>query len=341
MQKNIMVIGGSGFIGSYIARKLAESGRFVIIYDSVMPTEERKWLLKPFSDKLKFTYGDVNDLPTLLKTLKENEIDGIIHAAAMVDVLQSILQPKLTFQINTFGTLNVLEAARIENIARVVYISTIGLYAPKQYEPIDENHPVITSCDGPTTPYAVSKLAAEALGMNYWAYHKIDFISLRLSSVYGVGMRWPMYIKPIIENAVKGIPTKFPSGGDMKRDFTYVKDVANAALKALDVRTEHLKDRIFNIATGLEPITIHKVVEIVKKYIPEAEINIGQGLSNIEEDNIYRKIYEERSFKIRARLNIERARNQLHWFPEYRIEEGIKDYIEMYRKFIKEVDEAS
>ncbi|TMC15716.1 MAG: NAD(P)-dependent oxidoreductase [Chloroflexi bacterium] len=242
------------------------------------------------------------------------------HAAALYDPPYSLEEPALTFQVNVNGTINVLEAARFLGLQRVVQSSSIAVYAPRQYEPIDELHPILLpSAGNPLGSYGASKAAAEIVGLTYYSSNGVDFIALRNSAIYGYGMRYPMYIKPMVENSVRKLPTRFATGGDMRRDYTHVKDIAQAVIKALDVPASTLTQRIFNIGSG----TMHsatEVAETVRKILPEADIEIGTGLSALEQSDM----------RARGTLDLTAARQQLKYEPRYSLEAGIRDYIEMY-----------
>ncbi|GAC1345709.1 MAG: hypothetical protein NVSMB27_08210 [Ktedonobacteraceae bacterium] len=132
-------------------------------------------------------------------------------------------------------------------------------------------------------------------------------------------MRYPMYIKPMVENSVRKLPTRFATGGDMRRDYTHVKDVAQAVTKALDVPASTLTQRIFNVGSG----TMHsatQVAEAVRTLLPGANIEIGAGLSVLEQSDM----------QARGMLDLTAARQQLKYEPLYSLETGIRDYIEMY-----------
>ncbi|HBE29107.1 MAG TPA: hypothetical protein DDW25_09485, partial [Ktedonobacter sp.] len=243
----------------------------------------------------------------------------IFHAAALYDPPYSLEEPALTFQVNVNGTINVLEAARFLGLQRVVQSSSIAVYAPRQYEPIDELHPILLpSAGNPLGAYGASKAAAEIVGLSYYSSNGVDFIALRNSAIYGYGMRYPMYIKPMVENSVRKLPTRFATGGDMRRDYTHVKDIAQAVLKALDVPASTLTQRIFNIGSG----TMHsatQVAETVRKILPEADIEISAGLSKLEQSDM----------RARGMLDLSAAQQQLKYEPLYALEDGIRDYIKM------------
>ena len=316
----IMITGGSGFLGTYVARVLAERGDRVVVFDAAGPAPELAALTAPFERQIMRIRGQILDLSSLLRGIQQHRVERIFHAAALYDPPYSLEEPALTFQVNVNGTINVLEAARFLGLQRVVQSSSIAVYAPRQYEPIDELHPILLpSAGNPLGSYGASKAAAEIVGLTYYSSNGVDFIALRNSAIYGYGMRYPMYIKPMVENSVRKLPTRFATGGDMRRDYTHVKDIAQAVIKALDVPASTLTQRIFNIGSG----TMHsatQVAETVRKILPEADIEIGAGLSALEQSDM----------RARGTLDLTAARQQLKYEPRYSLEAGIRDYIEMY-----------
>ena len=204
---------------------------------------------------------------------------------------------------------------------RVVQSSSIAVYAPRQYEPVDELHPILLPSGGnPLGPYGASKAAAEIVGLTYYSTNGVDFVALRNSAIYGYGMRYPMYIKPMIENSLRKLPTRFATGGDMRRDYTHVKDIAQAVIKALDVPASTLTQRIFNIGSGMMH-SAAQVAETVRAVLPAADIEIGAGLSKLEQSDM----------QARGMLDLTAARQQLKYEPLYALETGIRDYVEMFR----------
>jgi nucleoside-diphosphate-sugar epimerase len=282
-------------------------------------------MLKPFEDKIAYEFGSVDNPTALFATIKKHNIDKIVHAATIVNPPLLQEQPMLAFRINAGGILYSLEAARIFDIKRIVAMSSIGVYTSKQYEPMDENHPILLSNEGPAVgAYGAAKIALEAFCWSHHKAHGTDFIALRPSAVYGLGMRHPIFIKPMVENSVRKEPTRLQTGREFPRDYTYVKDVALAIQLALEVDSSKLKDRIFLIATGKKLIKAGEIAEIIMKLIQGAEIEIGPGFSEAEKLEL----------SLRGVISIERAKKQLGFKPQYNQIEGLKDYIAMYREYL-------
>ncbi|MEM2424723.1 MAG: NAD(P)-dependent oxidoreductase [candidate division WOR-3 bacterium] len=329
---SIMVTGGSGFLGSYVARALAERGDDVIIYDNVYLIEERKWLLKPYENKIKIVEGSIIDMPTILNAIKNYKINKIVHLAAIFRPWVEIHQPYLSFKIQEEGTINILEAARLLNVKRVVYASTVGVYgtehAGPKYEPVDEQHP--TEC-WYLGPYAVSKRCSELWGLNYFFHNSVSFVALRFEAIYGFSMRDPLgLLKPMVENAARGIAKEYNENDIppkvlphyVKVTYTYVKDACLGILLALDAKDEKLKSRIYNI-TGKEQVTLSNLAKIVEE-VSGVSVKLAKSLMDAE--NI---------FKGRPARSIETAKREIGFMPRYDIRKGVEEYIQTYKEYYK------
>jgi nucleoside-diphosphate-sugar epimerase len=327
MSRTILVTGGSGFIGSYILRALAERGDQVVSLDVRPPGPEAAWLLKPVAAGIRAVQGGVDSWSSVVAAVQTYQPDAIIHAAAITNPVLLSKQPELALRVMVEGSFNVLEAARIFGIGRVVYLSSIGVLPAVQYQPIDTNHPVLLATEGPGSSfYGAAKVSAEAF---CWAYRQsfgLDFLIIRPSAVYGFGMQWPLFIKPMVENAVRGGPTRFAQGREFPRDYTHAADVAQIVLRAVDVSADQVRDRVFYGATGRPLTTAGQVADIVKELIPGADIEIGSGLS--EGDLL--------EIRYRGVLSIQNGAEQLGYAPRYAdIRAGIAEYIEHYRRYVE------
>ncbi len=331
MSRTILVTGGSGFISSYIMRSLAKRGDTVINFDLREPGPEAAWWLKLVADRIQFVKSSIDDWGSVIEAVKTYRPNVIIHTAAIVNPVILSRQPGAALKINLEGTFNVLEAVRLFGVERLVYFSSIAVLPGIQYEPVDANHPVLLATEGPGASfYAAAKVSSEAF---CWAYHQsfgVDFITIRPSAVYGFGQQYPIFIKPMVENSVRGLPTYFEKGREFPRDFTHAADVAQLAIKAADIPADKVQDRLFYGATGQPLVTTGQVAETVKKLIPEADIEVGSGLS--EADLI--------EIRYRGVLSIDNAREQLGYEPQFAdIEKGVANYIKVYRRYLAEMGE--
>jgi nucleoside-diphosphate-sugar epimerase len=327
VSRTILVTGGSGFIGSYILRALAERGDRVISLDVREPGPEAAWLLRPVADRISYVQGGVDSLTSVVAAVKTHQPGAIIHAAAITNPVLLSKQPALALKVMVEGSFNVLETARLFEIPRLVYLSSIGVLPAVQYQPIDVNHPVLLATEGPGSSfYGAAKVSVEAF---CWAYRQsfgLDFIILRPSAVYGFGMQWPLFVKPMVENSVRGRPTRFEHGREFPRDYTHAADVAQLAVKAIDIPADAVQDRVFYGATGRPLVTAGQVAETVKALIPGADIEIGSGLS--EGDLL--------EIRYRGVLSIQNGQEQLGYQPQFAdIQAGIEEYIATYRRYLE------
>lgn len=325
MSSTILVTGSSGFIGSYLVRELAATGHRVVGIDLVPPGPEARFIQGDAARTTDLVIGSLDQWSSVVSAVERHRPDAIVHNASFVrpDVLAR--EPLTALRSNVDTTLTVFEAARILGVPRVVYMSSIGVLPPARYRPIDADHPVITAREGtPDTFYGAAKIASEAFAFAYHHGFGTDTLIVRPSAVYGFGMRWPMYIKPMVEDAVQGRPTRFEAGADMPRDYTHAADVAGLVRCCVDVAADRVQDRVFHVGTGREPITAGQVAEVVRDIVPGADIEIGPGLAPDE----------ERDAATRGAFDMTAAREQLGFTPRFSdIRAGIADYIGWLRRY--------
>ena len=318
---NVLVTGGAGFLGGYVMAVLARHGREAFAYDIAPPGAET--LAVSPSVATRFRPGQINDIARLFDVCRSERIEAIVHTAGMVGLELSLEQPVATYQTNIMGLVNVCEVARQLRMRRVVFVSSNAAYHQGSGAVLVETDPAFSIRDGnPAGHYGTSKMAAEAIGLAYATFQDLDFLSLRVTAIYGFGMRSPMYVKPMVENAVLGRPTRFATGGRMKRDYTHVLDCADGILAALTApRWRAGEQRVINVASG-RARTAAEVAGIVRQVIPGADIEIGDDLTPLEEQNV----------KMRASLDVTAARRLLNWSPKWQLEAGISEYADTFRR---------
>jgi nucleoside-diphosphate-sugar epimerase len=323
-ERPVLVTGGTGFIGTYVVQALLESGRRVVAFDVRGLTDEARFLLGDHAGDVVVEEGSIDDWSRVLHVVARHRPVDIVHLATITHPVYLFTNPMPGFRVNLEGTMHVLEATRLFDVRRVVYFSSIGVLPARQYEPIDAAHPIFLPREAvPTGVYGASKIAGEAFCFAYNQAFGTDFRTIRPSAVYGFGMQWPIYVKPIVEGAVRGDAVAFESGGPFPRDYTHASDLATLAVACLDGPDD--ADRIFYGATGEPLVTAGEVAEIVRELVPGASIEIPDVLT--EQD--------EMELPYRGRLSIENARTQLGWAPRYRdVRDGLADYIERYRAFL-------
>jgi UDP-glucose 4-epimerase len=325
---NILVTGGMGVNGAWVTRELLEKGHKPIIYDNRLDT----FLLADIVNKLDVVIGDVRDLPAILRTIQDYKIDAIAHLAfSMPGACQA--DPYTALQINVVGTANVLEAARILGVKRVIFTSSKAVFGPVDgeyghptYKLVDESYPMRPPIDG-VWLYGTFKVACERIGTHYRQAYGIDFLALRFATVYGIGKQarhGPIAVHSrMIETAMLGQPIKVFRGGDQKDDMVYVRDVASSVIQALFV--EKPKHYTYNIGTGRAE-TLRDLANAIKEFYPDTVIEIGPGLDYIGFGPGY------------PIMNISRAREELGYSPKFSLVESVKDYIKTMKHLKIEPD---
>jgi len=323
-----LILGGTGFIGGYVARAIASEGRRVTAYSRRGPSPEIQRVWAKESERITITNGSISNLPDLLAKVQAIKPSAIIHVAANVDVPALLKDPYLAFMENVTGTVNVFEAARLTGVRNVIFFSSIGVLPPRRYEPIDVDHPLVLARCGPGTgSYGAAKASGELFAHAYNQAYDLDIRIIRPSAVYGFGMPWHSAnnIKELVEPAVRGEPAELPSGGTLARDYTHVQDVADLTVAVLNAGAD--TDKVFYAATGQALADANDVAKIIMDLIPGANISVSNALTPLDE--------MEASF--RGILSIANAREQLGWTPKFTpLREGISEYISRYREFLAE-----
>ena len=319
-----LVTGGNGFIGSYVVRELLSSGWDVVTLDLQPAGKTARYVLGSDADRVSWILGSVDDADRVAEAVSTTESTAIVHIAAVVNPVALATDPLLALNVNLAGTVNVLDAARRHGTSQFIYFSSIGALPTIQYEPVDASHPVLLAREGPGAGfYGASKVASEAFALAYAEAFDLDVRIVRPSAVYGLGMQWPIYIKPMVEGAARGEPVSFRTGGSFPRDYTHVADVASLVIACLNAHPDH--DRIFYAATGHPLVTAAEIATIIRELVPGADIEIGAELSDADRVEL----------RYRGQLSIDNAREQLGWEPRFGdVRAGVAEYLESYRTFL-------
>jgi UDP-glucose 4-epimerase len=319
--KTVLITGGTGFVGTYVCRLLAERGRTAIATGIEPFTAEGVFALGAGVSSVRFVRADVRDLAALEAVCRAHKPDAIVHAAGLLGHDNSLKNPVQTYAVNVGGTVNVLEAARLCDVPKVLSISSNAAYHRKERDAFDETHPTTSLNSGnPNAHYGASKMAAEQVALAYHTFHGIDAMVIRITSVYGFGMKaGQMQLKQIVEGAVDGRPVAIASGGRVVRDYTYVEDAAAGIVDILDCDTRALPQRIYNIARG-ELTSTFAIADAARSAVPGARIEVADKMTE----------FETATLRQRAPLDSTRAEQVFGYRSQFPLREGIKAYADLY-----------
>jgi UDP-glucose 4-epimerase len=223
-----LVTGGAGFIGSHIVDALVAVGHETVVLDNLSSGCKKN--LSNVWSRIAFVEGDVRDSEICLKAAEG--CDGVFHEAALVSVPDSVNRPRDNHDINISGTLNVLEAARVNGVKRVVFASSAAVYGDSPELPKREN-----MLPEPKSPYAMAKLAGEYYLKVYAECFGLETVALRYFNVFGPrqdpSSMYSGVISIFSERITKGFPITIYGDGQQTRDFVNVKDVVQANLLAM------------------------------------------------------------------------------------------------------------
>ena len=313
----ILII-GSGLVGSQVARILVAQGERPVILDVAPQPEALADIVEV--ERLIPRRGDILNPLDLVRVFREDAITRVIHTAANpLLTLGAQRDPYAAIQVNIMGTVNVLEAARIHGLERVVITSSnvLSYYLTGGEDNGDANRE--EAFPRPATFYAATKQAVENLGLNYARWCNLDVVAVRFGAVAGPwrgrGGGGPSNIfRELVERSLRGEEATVPSS---TMDWVYSKDAAAGAVLALQARG--LTDRVFNISMG--QVTGPKdIIEAVKAVIPGARIRVEtQPATALSVRNMERPI------------DLTRARKQLGYVPQYDLAGAVRDYVDWYR----------
>lgn len=294
----ILVTGGAGFIGSHVVDVLMEQGHTVVIYDLEAPV---------YGQKCEHILGDVNDTAKFKKVTKG--IDTIYHMAAQANVNIFFNEPVISNLNTSNSTINVLEAARENNVARVLLSSTEWIYGSTEGDDDTQITEETIYAQNPDHLYTSSKIAAEMFCKNYKNLYGVNYTIMRYGIPFGERARAATVTPIFIDKILKGEEITIHGTGSQTRQFIYVRDLAEGNVSCLNPGGEN---QIFNI-NGREVI---KVIDIVTT------------LEEILGKKAKVKFIEDRKGNYKGRfISSEKAERMLGWKPKYTYREAMEKYV--------------
>ncbi len=342
----ILVTGAAGFIGSYLCRQLIWRGDDVIGIDNfheyyprkckefnvdlinksanqpiqfsiekeIIPVYEKmSGYEKKTSGKIgtfNFINMDVIDFDGLDKLFKKEKFDTVVHLAAMAGVPFSIKNPRLYTTVNIDGTTNLLDLSRLYNLSNFVFASSSSVYGNSMDVPFTENKVV----NKPISPYAATKLSGEVLCHTFNHNFKFPITCLRFFTVYGPLQRpYGMVIQRFISQALHNLPLTVYGDGSMSRDYTYIEDIVEGIIGAIDSKLGY---EIINLGNS-SPVKLNDLVKEI-----ERSLGIEVKVDFIEKPSTEVEI---------TFADISKAKNLLEYNPKIGIKEGIRRQVEVLK----------
>jgi UDP-glucose 4-epimerase len=306
---NVLITGG-GLIGCHLAKRIADGGNRVVVYDL---SPNREYIDKIVGkDRAEVVAADMRDLPALLNALKQFKIDTLVATAGLIG--KRVAENSYTGATNNIlGTINVLEAARLQGLRRVVYVSTFGVYDREQITtgPIREDAPI-----GGHNLYTTTKACSEHLVDAYAHLYNLDTVIIRPAGVFGRGhyvggSTVGMVMRDLALKIIKGEPFTIDAKIYFSNEYVYAKDVALALDLACAAKTP--KQRIYNAGSGVVT-RARDLAAAARELLPKTEINVagddaGKGHGDFS-------------------LDLSASRNELGYAPQFPLKDALKDYME-------------
>ena len=317
--KTYFITGGAGFIGSSLAENLINEGNKVIVIDNFcdfynprIKENNVKELVKNPSFKL--YREDIRNKEAIAKIFDENEIDVVVHLAAMAGVRPSIENPVLYQEVNCMGTQNILEAMNAKGIKNLVMASSSSVYGNCKEVPFNENMIV----DFAISPYAATKKANEVMTHVYHKLFNMNVIMLRFFTVYGPKQRPDLAINKFTRLMLDGKEIPMFGDGTTSRDYTYIDDIVDGIKRSCNYVLEN-KDvyEILNLGNS-SPISLKEMIGVIGKAVG-VEPKIKQ--LPMQPGDV------DRTF-----ADVSKAKNLIGYSPKTSFEQGIKNFVEWYKE---------
>jgi len=318
----ILVTGAGGFIGSHLTEELAISQgaghiRALVHYNSRNDWGKLEELPSEILSGIEVVSGDIRD-PFFSQKITRG-VDVIFHLAAAIAIPFSYEAPEHYVSTNIHGTLNILEGALKNDVAKVIHTSTSEVYGTAQYTPIDEKHPLVGQ-----SPYSATKIAADKLAESFFRSYALPVATVRPFNTFGPRQSARAVIPTIISQLIGGKKVKIGSLAPV-RDFTYVKDTVMGFIKAAE--SDKTVGETVNIGSG-EGISIGKLFDKICGIMDIKNSSSGRCVRDV------RRIRPDKSEVMMLICDNRKARRDLGWSPRYSLDVGLEETISYIRRNI-------
>ena len=296
------ITGACGFIGANLVNFLVNKKYEVVAYtyyNSENSIGLLKYLDPKILKKIKIISGDIRDFKRTKESMKG--CDSVINLAALIGIPYSYNSPQSYIETNIGGTYNILEASKDLGLKKIILTSTSEVYGTAKYVPIDENHQL-----SPQSPYAASKVGADALGMSYFSSYNLPVIILRPFNTFGPMQSYRATIPTIISQFINNKGKLKLGNVNTIRDLTFINDTCNAFYLALKNKKNNINGEIINLGVG-KGIKIKNIIQLFEKIFKEKAI--------VSSDKT--RIRPENSEVMRLVSSNIKAKKLLKWSPEF------------------------
>jgi len=316
--KKILITGADGFIGSHLTESCIAKGakvRAFVYYNSFGQWGWLDTLPGKMLDKAEVTSGDVRDFSCVLEAAKD--VDIVFHLAALISIPYSYKAPESFVATNINGTLNILQAARMQGVKKIVHTSTSEVYGSAQYVPIDEHHPI-----NPQSPYAATKSAADSLAISFYRSFDLPVTVLRPFNTFGPRQSARAVVPTIISQILAGRKTLALGNLETTRDLNFVGNTVDAFIRLAEA--EEGLGEIFNTGSGVE-VSIGEVAAMIQNILG----------SHLKIENDSKRIRPLKSEVERLVCSGEKLKQLTGWSPEISLKEGLRQTCLWIKKNIK------
>jgi UDP-glucose 4-epimerase len=305
--KKVLVTGSGGLIGAAIIDSLMKENVVKIVAFERNAPPDHAELMAKWDERVQWVQGDITVKKDIERAMRD--VDGVFHTAALLTPV-GFDNPRAVHEVNVNGTLNILEACREYGVKKIVLSSSVSVYGRPVCDIMDEHHPLNT-----VTMYGVSKISNEKMCQVFHNLYGLDYIVLRYTLIYGPRLHSrannSAFILETIRRIYQGKSPVISGDGSQMYDYLYIEDAARANIMSLGA---DLTDEIFNIGYG-EVFSIIDIVQLI--------LRIMGSKNNID--------YQDRGWAFdvpHIRVNIEKAKGMLNFYPSVSMEDGFSRLVD-------------